>query len=45
MVCEDCEEDKEDAVDTICPYNEDVHGQSIEVKLCTDCYNNRCWDI
>ena len=45
LKCDDCGEEKEDVKDTFCPYQEDVCDNNVEVKLCDDCYHERCMDI
>ena len=45
MECDDCGKDKDDTVDTICPYDEEMNESVIECKLCDDCYHERCMDI
>lgn len=44
LVCDDCGT-SEDVEGTYCPYSEDVNNTKIEVKLCGDCYGERCQDI
>ena len=43
MRCEDCGNDK--GVQTICPYEQDINGEIVEVILCPDCEENRADDI
>lgn len=45
LVCEVCSEAKDDVIETICPYSQDVHNEEVAVTICTDCYNERCMDI
>lgn len=43
--CEDCGKVGEDVELTVCPYEQDVHNEDVEVWLCTSCYNIRADDI
>lgn len=45
MICDDCKEDKKDTKETTCPYMEDIHGESVDCKLCDSCEHERCMDI
>jgi hypothetical protein len=43
MKCDDC--GKEGAVETTCPFNEEIYGVEIKVCLCDGCYQDRADDI
>lgn len=45
MICDDCDKDKDDVVNTTCPYSEEINDEIIECTLCDDCYHERCMDI
>ena len=45
MKCDDCNKEDDSVIETLCPYAEDVQEESIEVKLCDYCYQERCYDI
>jgi len=44
IICDDCGTDK-DVKQTICPFQDDVYGKRVKVKLCDKCYHERCMDI
>ena len=43
--CQGCGEFREDVVECIEPYYEDIHGVESKVKYCSDCYHNSKMDI
>jgi len=48
MVCEDCgtEGDEDNRVnETVCPFAEEIHGETVEVTLCARCEEKRAGDI
>ena len=45
LTCQDCGIKSEEVEETVCPYAEDIYGEIIEVRLCQDCYDQRCDDI
>lgn len=45
MECDDCAKCKEDAVETNCPFAEDIHGEQVSCVLCQECYNERAMNI
>ena len=45
MICDDCGKEKEDVVQTTCPYAEDIHEETVDCTLCSDCYHERCMEI
>jgi hypothetical protein len=45
MVCDDCGEDKEDVMDTFCPYAWEILEEDVPVSLCESCYHERCMEI
>lgn len=40
--CEDC---GSPGTKEVCPYTNEIYGEEVEVVLCSDCYNQRVWDI
>lgn len=38
MMCDVCKQDRDDAVETIDPYAQDIDGVEIEMVLCPVCY-------
>ena len=44
LVCNDCATTV-DVKQTICPFSEDVHGETVRVDLCDDCHRNRRMDV
>ncbi len=44
MECDDCGT-TEDVERTTCPFAEEIHGDEVEVDLCSACYHERCMDI
>lgn len=45
LICEDCGKCDDTVRDTICPFAEEIHGESIDVVLCDECYHERFLDI
>ena len=45
MECDDCGEFKDDTVETICPYADEINDDTVECHLCEDCYYERCMGI
>lgn len=45
LTCDDCGRTDKTVEDVFCPYAQDVHGEDVEMNLCTGCYNTRCEDI
>lgn len=45
LTCDDCKEKKKDVRETTCPFQYDVFGRDVPVKLCDVCYQSRAWDI
>ena len=45
MICDDCGKDKEDVVNTICPYAEELYGEIHNITVCEDCLGERVMDI
>ena len=41
MICDDCEEDCDDAVETICPYFDAILNETVPLVLCECCYEER----
>jgi len=44
-MCRDCFQFKHDVVDCFDPYMEEVYGELISTRLCSDCYRQACEDI
>ena len=45
LVCDDCKNQNETVMDTICPYKQELHGEEDPCNLCPECYTERCRDI
>jgi hypothetical protein len=45
MVCEDCLKNKESAIETHCPYSQEINDDLVLCVLCDDCYYDRCQEI
>jgi hypothetical protein len=45
LKCDDCKQEKNDVEQTFCPFAEEIHNEKVAVKLCKDCYLNRCDEI
>jgi hypothetical protein len=45
MICDRCDEDKDDVVETKDPFCSDVYDEVVECSLCDDCYEERCMEI
>jgi Zn finger protein HypA/HybF involved in hydrogenase expression len=43
--CDDCGKVSDEVVRENCPYNEDIYGIQVKVKLCPKCHNERVADI
>jgi hypothetical protein len=45
LKCDDCKKQKSDVEETFCPFEEEINDNKVAVKLCRDCYLNRCDEI
>jgi hypothetical protein len=45
MICDMCDEDKDDVVETTDPFYSDVYDETVERSLCDDCYEDRRMEI
>jgi hypothetical protein len=45
MKCDRCDQDKDDVVETKCPFYSDVYDEVVECCLCDDCYEERRMEI
>ena len=45
LCCDDCGKSNDSVEETTCPFSEEIHNETIECKLCADCYHERCMDI
>ncbi len=45
MKCVQCDKEKEDVEEVICPYAQDVYNEVVLVTLCDNCYTERLMDI
>lgn len=45
LTCEDCGVKSADVELTICPFEQDVHNNEVEVVLCPACYNVRLMEV
>lgn len=43
--CDDCGRDDVGAIETVCPYAQDVHNEEVKCVLCSDCAYERAQDI
>jgi hypothetical protein len=41
MICDRCNQDKEDVVETADPFIRDVYNEIVNRNLCDDCYEER----
>jgi hypothetical protein len=45
MLCDQCQEDRDDVEECEDPYSLDISGESILMNLCETCYQDRVDDI
>ena len=45
LFCDDCGKSGPDVHETICPYSKDVNNEEVECALCSDCEQERRYDI
>lgn len=45
LKCDDCGDENETVVDTICPFAAEIHETEVEITVCEDCYTDRLYDI
>jgi hypothetical protein len=45
LKCDDCGKTAADVEQTFCPFDEEILNKKTPLKLCRDCYLNRCDEI